>query len=71
MYQEVSMQWSNRIRRLAITLVAFDVKRVREEITNEETGTTFLLADDGLYLVRRPSVERDKESRELAARDAG
>ena len=46
-------------------------KRVREEITNEETGTTFLLADDGLYLVRRPSVERDKESRELAARDAG
>jgi len=49
----------------------FDVKRVREEITNEETGTTFLLADDGLYLVRRPSVERDKESRELAARDAG
>jgi len=49
----------------------FDVKRVREEITNEETGTTFMLADDGLYLVRRPSVERDKESRELAARDAG
>ena len=49
----------------------FDVKRVREEITNEETGTTFMLADDGLYLVRRPSVERDKESRELATRDAG
>ena len=35
----------------------YDVKQVREEITNDETGTTFLLAADGLYLIRRPSVE--------------
>jgi len=37
---------------------AFDVKRVREEITNEETGTTFLLADDGyIWSDGRPSSE--------------
>lgn len=35
----------------------YDVKQVREEITNDETGTTFLLAADGLYLIRRPAVE--------------
>jgi hypothetical protein len=35
----------------------YDVKQVREEITNDETGTTFLLATDGLYLIRRPAVE--------------
>ncbi len=31
------------------------VKQVK--ITNDETGTTFLLAADGLYLIRRPAVE--------------
>jgi len=36
-----------------------DVKRVREEITNGDTGTTFLLAADGLYVVRRPTVEEE------------
>jgi hypothetical protein len=35
----------------------YDVKQVREEIANDETGTTFLLAADGLYLIRRPAVE--------------
>ena len=30
---------------------------VRQEITNAETGTTFLLTADGLYLIRRPAVE--------------
>jgi hypothetical protein len=35
----------------------YDVKQVREEITNDETGTTFVLASDGLYLIRRPAVE--------------
>jgi hypothetical protein len=35
----------------------YDVKQVREQITNDETGTTFLLAADGLYLIRRPAVE--------------
>lgn len=36
-----------------------DVKQVREEITNGDTGTTFLLAADGLYVVRRPTVEEE------------
>lgn len=36
-----------------------DVKQVREEITRNETGTTFLLASDGLYLIRRPAVEEE------------
>ena len=35
----------------------YDVKQVREEITNDETGTTFLLGAEGLYLIRRPAVE--------------
>jgi hypothetical protein len=35
----------------------FDVKRVRGEITNPDTGTTFLSTDNGLYLVRRPALE--------------
>jgi hypothetical protein len=34
-----------------------DVKGVKQEITNTETGTTFLLAEAGLYVVRRPTVE--------------
>jgi hypothetical protein len=34
-----------------------DVNRVRAEATNASTGTTFLLTDNGLYLIRRPSVE--------------
>jgi hypothetical protein len=36
-----------------------DMKRVIEEITNDETGTTFVLTPDGLYLVRRPAVEEE------------
>jgi hypothetical protein len=35
------------------------VKQVNEKITNDETGTTFLLAADGLYLIRRPAVEEE------------
>ena len=38
----------------------FDVKKVREEVTNAGTGTTFLLTENGLFLVRRPAVEWDK-----------
>jgi hypothetical protein len=45
------------------TLV-FTVKQVREEITNHETGTTFLLANGGLYLIRRPIAESNKWLRE-------
>jgi len=37
----------------------FDVEQVREEITNDDTGTTFLLTADGLYLIRRPAEEED------------
>lgn len=37
-----------------------DVNGVREEIANERTGTTFLLTADGLYVVRRPAVEEEK-----------
>src|SRR6266849_7817309 len=36
-----------------------DVEQVREKITNDETGTTFLLTADGLYLIRRPGVEEE------------
>jgi hypothetical protein len=35
----------------------FNVKGVREEITKNNTGTTFLLAEGGLYVIRRPAVE--------------
>jgi hypothetical protein len=42
----------------------FDVKQVREEMTNADTGATFLPAENGLYLVRRPAVESDKRRRE-------
>jgi hypothetical protein len=38
-----------------------DVKQVNDKITNEETGTTYLLAGDGLYLIRLPAVEEEYE----------
>jgi hypothetical protein len=36
-----------------------EVKQVLEKITNDETGATFLLAADGLYVIMRPAVERN------------
>jgi hypothetical protein len=42
-----------------------DVKGVREEITKYDTGTTFLLTDDGLFLIRRPVKETEKALRDL------
>jgi hypothetical protein len=42
----------------------FDVKQVREEVTNAGTGTTFLLTENGLFLIRRPAAEWDKRQRE-------
>jgi hypothetical protein len=42
----------------------FDVKQVREELSKADTGTTFLLAQDGLYVVRRPAVEWYNRRRE-------
>jgi hypothetical protein len=41
-----------------------DAKQIREQVTNRETGTTFLLTESGLYVIRRPLAERDKERRE-------
>ena len=42
----------------------FDVKQVREEVTKQDTGTTFLLTDSGLYVIRRPVAESDKRRRD-------
>jgi hypothetical protein len=42
----------------------FEVKQVREELTKQDTGTTFLLTDGGLFLIRRPRVESEKQRRE-------
>jgi hypothetical protein len=41
-----------------------EVKQVRERVTNADTGTTFLLTENGLYLIRRPAEESDKRRRE-------
>jgi hypothetical protein len=35
----------------------FDVKQVRAQMTRTDTGTTFMLTDDGSYLIRHPTVE--------------
>jgi len=42
----------------------FDVKQVREQVTNAGTGTTFLLTGSGLFLIRRPAVEWDNWRRQ-------
>jgi hypothetical protein len=41
-----------------------DVKQVREELTKQDTGTTFILTEGGLYLIRRPIEESEKRRRE-------
>ncbi len=50
-----------KVNALAIDLQGIrgvlDVNTVRAEVTNDESGTTFLLTADGLYVVRRPDVE--------------
>lgn len=43
-----------------------NVKGVREEITKSNTGTTFLLAEGGLYVIRRPAAEAAKQFRDSA-----
>jgi hypothetical protein len=42
----------------------FDVAQVRAEISNNDTGTTFLLTQSGLYLIRRPAAESSAWLRE-------
>ena len=48
-----------------------DVKQVRAELTNDETGTTFLLTPDGLYVIRRPAVEEEYNIHEWQLSHAG
>jgi hypothetical protein len=45
-----------------------DVKGVKQEVTNDSTGTTFLLARDGVFVVRRPPLEA---ANDLAAANTG
>jgi hypothetical protein len=42
------------------------VSDVRARLTNAQTGSTFLLTDDGLYVVRRPDDEWIKRFRDQA-----
>ena len=41
-----------------------EVKQVRQQLDNGATGTTVLLTDEGLYLIRRPSAEMAKQFRD-------
>jgi hypothetical protein len=50
-YQVVETANSRELNRV------FDVRQVREEVTKADTGTTFLLTERGLYVIRRPAVE--------------
>jgi hypothetical protein len=50
-YQVVETANSQELNRV------FDVLQVREELTKADTGTTFLLTEKGLYVIRRPAVE--------------
>jgi hypothetical protein len=38
-----------------------EVRQVRQDVTNPDTGTTLLLAENGLYLIRRPALEAAPE----------
>jgi hypothetical protein len=50
-YQVVETANSRELNRV------FYVQQVREEVTKADTGTTFLLTEKGLYVIRRPAVE--------------
>jgi len=52
-YQVVDTASAHELKRVV------EVKQVRGEVSKRDTGTTFLLAEDGLYVVRRPTVESD------------
>ena len=41
------------------------VNDVRHQVTNNDTGTTFLLGPNGLTVVRRPSVEEDYKEQQF------
>jgi hypothetical protein len=57
-YQVVATGNAQQLQRV------FDVKQVRAQVANQDTGTTFLLTDNGLYLIRRPAVEMALQFRE-------
>ena len=40
------------------------VRNVRAQLTDAQTGSTFLLTDEGLYVVRRPDDEWIKRFRD-------
>ena len=44
------------------------VKEVKHRVTNDYTGTTFLLGSDGLTVVRRLSVENDYKDQQFQTR---
>jgi hypothetical protein len=48
-----------------------EVKQVRQEVTNADTGTTFLLAENGLYLIRRPALEAAPEAAPEVLQNSG
>ena len=48
-----------------------EVKQVLEKITNGDTGTTFLLTVDGLYVIRRPAVEEEYQIHEYQMEHPG
>jgi len=41
------------------------VKDVKHRVTNDETGTTFLLGSNGLTVVRRLNIENDYKVQQL------
>jgi hypothetical protein len=43
----------------------FDVKQVRAQMTRTDTGTTFMLAENGSYLIRHPAVEWIRQLMEI------
>jgi hypothetical protein len=50
-YQVVDAENSQELNRV------FDVKQVLEQITKPDTGTTFMLTENGLFVIRRPAIE--------------
>jgi hypothetical protein len=50
-YQVVETANSREVNRV------YDVRQVREQLTKADTGTTFLLTEKGLYVIRRPAIE--------------
>lgn len=48
--------------------VLLDAGQIRARLTNRDTGTTFVLADSGLYVIRCPRAEHARVLREDAQR---